>query len=74
MALRDIMRRGDPAISFAGTGLGICLLMIAGMLGLILVNGLGFFWPRHLVQVTLKDGSVLLGELVAREAIPTPST
>ena len=74
MALRDIMRRGDPAIWFAGTGLGICLLMIAGMLGLILVNGLGFFWPRHLMQVTLKDGSVLLGELVAREAIPTPGS
>ena len=74
MAFRDMMRRGDPAIWFAGTGLGICLLMIAGMLGLILVNGLGFFWPRHLLQVTLKDGSVLLGELVAREAIPTPGS
>jgi phosphate transport system permease protein len=74
MAFRDMMRRGDPAIWFAGTGLGICLLMIAGMLGLILVNGLGFFWPRPLLQVTLKDGSVLLGELVAREAIPTPGS
>ena len=26
------------------------------------------------MQVTLKDGSVLLGELVAREAIPTPGS
>ena len=46
MTFREILRRGDPAIWFTGTGLGICLLMITGMIGLILVNGLGFFWPR----------------------------
>ncbi|HET9370591.1 MAG TPA: phosphate ABC transporter permease PstA [Vicinamibacterales bacterium] len=74
MTFRELLRRGDPAIWFAGTGLGICLLMIAGMLGLILVNGLGFFWPRPLVQATLTDGSVLLGEQVAHEAIPRPGT
>ena len=34
------------------------------MIGLILVNGLGFFWPRPLVRVTLNDGTVLLGEIV----------
>ena len=29
-ALRDLIRRGDPAIWLAGSGLGISLLMIAG--------------------------------------------
>ena len=70
MTLREIFRRGDPAIWFAGTGLGISLLMIAGMIGLILTNGLGFFWPKPLVRLTLTDGTSLLGELAAREAIP----
>jgi phosphate transport system permease protein len=70
MTLREIFRRGDPAIWFAGTGLGISLLMIAGMIGLILTNGLGFFWPKPLVRLTLADGTSLLGELAAREAIP----
>lgn len=74
MRFGEVLRRGDPAIWFAGTGLGISLLMIAGMLGLILVNGLGFFWPRPLTQVTLSDGTVLLGELMVREAIPRPGT
>ena len=48
--------------------------MIAGMIGLILTNGLGFFWPGPLLQVTLTDGTVLLGEVDGREGIPAPGT
>jgi len=33
---REFLRRGDPAIWLAGTGLGISMLMIAGMIVLIL--------------------------------------
>ena len=43
---RNPLHRGDSAIWLAGSGLGICLIMIGGMIGLILTNGLGFFWPR----------------------------
>ena len=67
-----VVERGDAAIWFTGSGLGIALLMILGMIGLILVNGLGFFWPRPLERVTLEDGTILMGEVVAREAIPKP--
>jgi phosphate transport system permease protein len=68
MTLREILRRGDPAVWFTGTGLGICLLMITGMLALILVNGLGFFWPKPLTRLSLADGTTVLGEIVAHEA------
>ena len=74
MAVRDAIRRGDPAIWLTGTGLGISLLMIAAMIGLILMNGLGFFWPRPLTHLQLTDGPALLGEIVAREAIPRPGS
>jgi phosphate transport system permease protein len=74
MARRSSTHRGESAIWLAGSGLGICLLMIAGMIGLILTNGLGFFWPGPLVQLTLQDGTVVLGEVTAREAIPAPGT
>ena len=73
-ALRDLIRRGDPAIWLAGTGLGVCLLMIGGMIALILSSGLGFFWPDRLVELSLKNGTVLLGEMAAREVIPTPGS
>src|SRR6266581_2566582 len=66
------LRRGDPLIWFTGSALGVCLLMIAGLVGVILVNGLGFFWPRPLLEVTLRDGGVFLGEVENREPIPNP--
>jgi phosphate transport system permease protein len=74
MTLRETLRRGDPAIWFTGAGLGVSLLMITGMIGLILVNGLGFFWPKPLTRLTLSDSTTVLGEIVAREATPKPGT
>ena len=71
---RDPSRRGDSAMWLAGSGLGICLLMIGGMIVLILSKGFGFFWPLPIEQITLRDGTVLLGELTAREPIPQPGT
>ena len=59
-------------IWLTGSALGICILMIAGLVVVILVNGLSFFWPKPLEQVTLKDGGVFLGEVTNREAIPDP--
>ena len=72
MSLRRQLSRGDHLIWFTGSALGACLLMIAGLVAIVLVNGLGFFWPKPLVRLTLKDGSLLLGEVVQREAIPNP--
>ena len=72
--LREMLRRGDPAIWLAGTGLGVSILMIGGMIVLILSHGLGFFWPQPIAEVTLHDGTVLMGEIAAREPIPAPGT
>ena len=68
------VRSGDGWIWFTGSALGSCLLMIAGLVGVVLVNGLGFFWPERLVELRLKDGSVFLGQVVDREPIPQPGT
>jgi phosphate transport system permease protein len=59
-------------IWFTGSALGVCMLMILGLILVILVNGLSFFWPQPLERVTLKDGSVFLGEVASREPIPDP--
>ncbi len=72
MSFRKSLRRGEHLIWFTGSALATCLLLIGGLIAVILVNGLGFFWPAPLERVTLKDGSVLLGEVVAREPIPDP--
>jgi len=70
--LAKAFRRGDPMIWLTGSALGICLLMITGLLLVILVNGLSFFWPKPLEQITLRDGGVILGEIANREVIPNP--
>ncbi len=59
-------------IWFTGSALGLCLLMIGGLLAVVLTNGLGFFWPSSIVRLTLKDGRVIQGEIAGREAIPDP--
>jgi phosphate transport system permease protein len=72
MGLRSYLRRGEPMIWLTGAALGTSLLMIGGLIIVILVNGLGFFWPSRLEQVKLEDGTVLLGDVIRREAIPNP--
>jgi phosphate transport system permease protein len=64
------LRRGDPFVWFTGSALGISLVMVFGLIAVILVNGLGFFWPRPLELLTLNDGSQWLGERTGREVIP----
>jgi len=66
--------RGDAWIWLTGSALGFSLLMIIGLIAVILVNGLGSFWPDPLVKLKLKDGGVFLGEVVDREPIPHPGT
>ena len=58
---------GTPFIWLTGLAAALGLLMIVGLLLLILVNGLGIFWPQNLQQFTLKDGSVVLGEVWEKE-------
>jgi phosphate transport system permease protein len=70
--MRAFWRSGDPFIWLAGAMLAVSLLMVAGLVTLILVSGLGFFWPRDLERFVLADGSVVIGEVSAREAIPDP--
>jgi phosphate transport system permease protein len=65
-------KRGEPMIWLTGSALGVSMLMIGGLILVILVNGLSFFWPRPLQRVELKDGTVFMGDVVNREAVPNP--
>ena len=67
-----LLRSGEPFIWVTGTGLAAAVLMVAGLLWLVLVNGLGFFWPADLRAFALDDGKVVAGRLAARERIPDP--
>ena len=68
--MRAMLRRGDPFVWLTGSALGACLLMILGLIAVILTNGLGFFWPAPVEKLTLRDGGVVAGQIVAREPVP----
>ena len=50
-----------------GGGLVIALLMIAGLLMLVLYQGMGTFWPSGLPRFETKDGQVIMGEVTRTE-------
>ncbi|MEO8601300.1 MAG: phosphate ABC transporter permease PstA [bacterium] len=54
-----------------GGALGLNLLLALGMLLLIAVYGLSFFWQKPLVLLQLRDGSALLGEVHDVEERPS---
>lgn len=68
--MNSFWRGGELFVWMTASGVAISLLMVAGMLVLIIVNGLGQFWPRALQQVTLKTQGTVIGQLVGEELIP----
>jgi phosphate transport system permease protein len=70
--MRNFWKSGDPFIWLTGGALAGALIMVAGLLLLITVNGMGFFWPDDVMRFTLADGRVVMGQIDAREAIPQP--
>jgi phosphate transport system permease protein len=67
---RKLWRSGEPFIWLTGGALALALIMVAGLIGIILANALGFFWPAAIVRLTLGNGKTLAGSVVERERIP----
>jgi len=68
--MKRVWRSGEPFIWLTGGALTLSLLLVAGLIGLILYNGLGFFWPRDVARLTLVDGAAMTGQIVEREPVP----
>jgi len=52
---------GEPLVWLSGAALSLTLLSALTLLIVIMVNGLGVFWPSPLQQLKLKDGSQVIG-------------
>jgi phosphate transport system permease protein len=63
----SLFAHGEPMIWLTGGALVIALAMIAGLLGLIVYQGGGTFWPQPLVLVTLMTEDSYLGEVTREE-------
>ena len=56
-------KTGEPYVLATGAALAIILVMSLTLVGVVMSNGLGYFWPRALIRFELKDGSFALGQV-----------
>ena len=68
--MKAFLRSGDPFIWLSGSALAFCLLIVAGLVAVVAVNGLGFFWPRDVARLELADGTAVFGEILRRQEMP----
>lgn len=72
--LQRFFASGTLFIWLSGGALACSLLLIGGLLLLIFINGMGYFWPKDLVQLTLNDDTRVLGEIADTQRIPETVT
>ena len=68
--MRGYWRSGELFVWTTAFGVAVGLLMTAGLLALIMIQGLGQFWPQTIEQVELDNGQLVIGQTVGRETIP----
>lgn len=65
--MRNYWRTGEPWVWGTAAALATTLLIALTLIVVVMVNGLGVFWPSRLERLELQDGRLLLGELIKRE-------
>jgi phosphate transport system permease protein len=68
--MKKYLKTGEPFVLMTGAALAVVLVMTLTLIGVVMTNGLGYFWPRQLVRYQLVDGSAALGQLVSEEKNP----
>ncbi|NOT22210.1 MAG: phosphate ABC transporter permease PstA [Nitrospiraceae bacterium] len=71
---KTFLASGNVFIWGCAAGVSVSLLMVFGLLLLIVINGLGYFWTSNVVDLTLKSGQHVMGQLAGREVIPRSVT
>ena len=60
-------KNGEHWVWFNASAVAICLIMVIGLIGLIVVRGLGHFWVNEVQQIQLHNGKLWLGEKIDTE-------
>ncbi len=60
-------RVGEPMVWLSAACLSLTLLSAVTLLIVIMINGLGVFWPSNIEEIRLKDGNALFGQRIRSE-------
>lgn len=60
--------QGEPMVWLTGGALAVALAMILVLLSFIFYQGIITFWPAPLIELRLRDGRRVLGEIVREES------
>lgn len=70
--MRKLFKDGTPFVWLTGGALMFSLLMVVGVVMLIMVKGLVYFWPQDIALVHLSSGGVVMGRIVDEEDYTRP--
>ena len=71
---KKFLASGNLFIWGCAASVSVSLLMVFGLLLLIMINGLAYFWISDIVELTLKDTQHVTGQMAGREIIPRTVT
>ena len=67
-------KSGSPWIWLNAAAVSTCMLMVVGVLGLVMVRGVGHFWPSQVIQFSYqeegKQPQTIIGEKVDSSVMP----
>jgi phosphate transport system permease protein len=63
-------RQGEPFVWATGAALSAVLLATLLLVAVVMVNGLGVFWPAAIVELRLDDGAVVAGRWMRTDVNP----
>ncbi len=69
--MKKFWREGEPFVWATGAAMSLTLLITATLVVVVMVNGLGVFWPSDVTRVTLDNNQQVMGEIIQREPLPS---
>ncbi len=71
--MKDLIKKGELFIWLTGLGLGISIVMIAGLLMLVFFNSTDYYYPSKIAEIKQLDNNILLGQIFQTENVPQAS-
>ena len=72
--MKQFITRGEPQVWMTAAALTTTLLMGLTLIVVVMINGLGTFWPARVTEFKMQSGQSVLGEVLKEEPLPGTDT